>query len=77
MVVGSLAESRSEVCSKPACGRLSDPRLEGLAPAFPHERQKRLAQRIGVREGVIHLAELVDRQPGVRRPLRFRAPPGE
>jgi hypothetical protein len=31
----------------PARGRLRDPGLEGLAPAFPHEGQKRLAQCIG------------------------------
>ena len=61
----------------PARGRLRDPRLEGIAPAFPHERQKRLAQRRGLRDGVIYLAELVDIQLGVRRPLRCRAHPGE
>jgi hypothetical protein len=56
---------------------LGDPGLQGLAPAFPHERQKGLAQCRGLRHGGVALAEVLDIPLGVLRPLRGGAPPGK
>jgi hypothetical protein len=44
---------------------------------FPHERQKRLAQRVRLRDGGGSLGQLIDIELGVLRPLRGGASPGE
>jgi hypothetical protein len=44
---------------------LGHPRLEDVAPALPHAYQKRLAQRVGVPNGVVDLPELIDIQLGI------------
>src|SRR6266566_8218708 len=59
----------------PARRCLGHPRLEGVAPALPHERQKRLAQRVSLPDGLVHLPELVDIELGILRPLCSGAHP--
>jgi hypothetical protein len=57
----------------PARRCLVHPRREGVTPALPHERQKRLAQRVGLCNRRVCLRQLVDIQLGVRRSLRFES----
>ena len=51
----------------PARRGLGHPRLEGVTAALPHERQKRLAQCVGLPDGWVHLAQLVHIELGVLR----------
>ena len=57
----------------PARRGLGHPRLEGVAAALPHERQKGLAQCVGLPDGWVHLAQLVHIELGILRSLGFRA----
>lgn len=61
----------------PARPGRSHPGLQSVAPAFPYERQKRLAQCVGLRDGLVSLTQVVNIELGILRPLGFRAPPGE
>src|SRR5262245_59084292 len=74
-----LPQALGKACKRlnPARGGLGHPGLQGITPALPHERQKRLAQRVGLPDGVVHLPELVDIELGILRPLGFGAHPGE
>jgi hypothetical protein len=49
----------------PARHGLGHPCLQGVAPAFPHERQKRLAQCIGLPDGWVSLTSLVNIELGI------------
>jgi hypothetical protein len=70
--LGKAGERRN-----PARRGLGHPCLEGVAPALPHERQKRLAQRVGLPDGLVHLTQVVDIELSILRPLCFGAYPGE
>jgi hypothetical protein len=61
----------------PARRRRGPPGLQGVAPALPQERQERLAPWVGwgTRRG--SLPPLVKIARSLRRPLGWRAPPGE
>jgi hypothetical protein len=61
----------------PARRCLGHPGLQGVAPALPHERQERLAQCVGLGTRRVSLTQLVKIELRIRRPLGFRAPPGE
>ena len=60
----------------PALGGLGYPGLQRLAPASPHERQKRRGQRVGVGDGGVPLAELLHIGPSLLRPGGVGAHPG-
>jgi hypothetical protein len=50
----------------PAVGRRGHPRVTLVAPALPHERQKGLAQLIGLGDRGVHLDQFVDIRLSVR-----------
>src|SRR5467141_3650331 len=52
-----LLQALGKACERlnPARRCLGHPRLQGVAPALPHERQKRLAQRVSLPDGLVHL----------------------
>ena len=61
----------------PARYGLGHPCLQGVAPALPYERQKRLTQRVSLPDGLVSLAQLVNIELGILRPLCVGAHPSE
>src|SRR5213593_2407366 len=73
-----LPQALGKACKRlnPARRCLGHPRLESVATALPHEHQKRLAQRVGLPDGLVYLTKLVDIELGILRPLCSGAYPG-